>query len=150
MDTGTGDAATNQNQTGCYRRGKRMKPWWLAWVLVVLIMSGCTMIGPDYVKPEAPLLEDWAETQDPSLKTGEADYGKWWRVFGDPVLDNLVEKAYRQNLSLQIAAIRIYEARAQLGIAVGNLYPQKQSAVGDLTNNRLSKSDDSPFSDDFN
>jgi NodT family efflux transporter outer membrane factor (OMF) lipoprotein len=148
MDTGTGDAATNQNQTGCYRRGKRMKPWWLAWVLVVLIMSGCTMIGPDYVKPEAPLLEDWAETQDPSLKTGEADYGKWWRVFGDPVLDNLVEKAYRQNLSLQIAAIRIYEARAQLGIAVGNLYPQKQSAVGDLTNNRLSKSDDSPFSDD--
>ena len=148
MDTGTGDVATNQNQTGCYRRGNPMIPWRLAWVIVVLIMSGCTMVGPDYVKPEAPLLEDWAEMQDPSLKTGEADYGNWWRVFDDPVLDNLVEKAYRQNLSLQIAGIRIYEARAQLGIAVGNLYPQQQSASGDLTSNKLNISDDSPLIDD--
>jgi len=118
---------------------------------VVLIMGGCTMVGPDFVKPEAPLLEGWTETQAPGLTAGQADYGSWWRVFDDPVLDTLVEKAYRQNLSLQIAAIRIYEARAQLGIAVGTLYPQQQSASGDLTNNQLPTSGDaSIFDDHFN
>jgi NodT family efflux transporter outer membrane factor (OMF) lipoprotein len=149
MDTGTGDAATDRNQTGCFKkRGKPSRLWRLAWMAIVLVMSGCTMVGPDYIKPEAPLLEDWAETEAPGLRTGQADYGKWWRVFGDPVLDNLVEKAYRQNLSLQIAGIRIYEARAQLGIAVGNLYPQQQSASGDFTSNKLNISDDSPLIDD--
>jgi NodT family efflux transporter outer membrane factor (OMF) lipoprotein len=124
---------------------------WLAGVAMVLIMSGCTMVGPDFVKPEAPLLKDWAEARAPGLTVGKADYGDWWRVFDDPVLDTLVEKAYRQNLSLQIAGIRIYEARAQLGIAVGTLYPQQQSAGGDLTNNKLSTGGDSPiFDDHFN
>ena len=148
MDTGRGDAATHQDQAGCYGWIKLMSPWRLVWVVVVLIMSGCTMVGPDFVKPEAPVLEDWGVAQTPGLTTGQADYGKWWRAFNDPVLDNLVEKAYRQNLSVQIAAIRIYEARAQLGIAVGTLYPQQQSAGSDLTNNKLNISDDSPLIDD--
>jgi len=148
MDTGTGDAVTDQNQSGGYRRVKPMSPWRLVWVAIVVIMSGCTMVGPDFVKPEAPVLEDWGEAQTPGLTSGETDYGNWWQVFGDPVLDNLVEKAYRQNLSLQIAGIRIYEARAQLGIAVGTLYPQRQSAGGDLTNNKLNISDDSSLIDD--
>jgi NodT family efflux transporter outer membrane factor (OMF) lipoprotein len=87
------------------------------------------------------------ETQAPGLSAGQTNYSNWWRVFDDPVLDNLVEKAYQQNLSLQIAGIRIYEARAQLGIAVGNLYPQQQSASGDLSNNKISTSTDTPFID---
>ena len=105
------------------------------------------MVGPDFVKPEAPLRGDWTEIQAPGLRTGQTDYSNWWRVFNDPVLDNLVEKAYQQNLSLQIAGIRIYEARAQLGIAVGNLYPQQQSASGDLTASKLSTNTDTPLID---
>ena len=148
MYTGKGDAITDQNRTGCFARWvKPLRPWRLAWVAIVLMMSGCTMVGPDFVKPEAPLLDDWMETQAPGLSAGQTDYSNWWRVFDDPVLDNLVEKAYQQNLSLQIAGIRIYEARAQLGIAVGNLYPQQQSASGELTNNKLSTSTDNPFID---
>ncbi|MFZ0133208.1 MAG: efflux transporter outer membrane subunit, partial [Desulfobacterales bacterium] len=116
-------------------------------VSIALMVSGCTMVGPDVVKPEAPMLTDWVETQAPGLSAGQTDYSKWWRVFDDPVLDTLVEKAYRQNLSLQIAGIRIFEARAQLGIAVGNLYPQQQSASGDLSNNKISTSTDTPFID---
>jgi len=118
-----------------------------AWVAIVLLLSGCTMVGPDFVKPEAPLLDEWQETQAPGLSVGQTDYSTWWSVFEDPVLDNLIEKAYQQNLSLQIAGIRIYEARAQLGIAVGNLYPQQQSAFGDLTTNKRSGSTDIPFID---
>ena len=148
MHTGKGNEVTDQNQAGCFARWlKPLKPWRLVWVTIVLMMSGCTMVGPDFVKPEAPLLDDWMETQAPGLSAGQTDYSNWWRVFDDPVLDNLVEKAYQQNLSLQIAGIRIYEARAQLGIAVGNLYPQQQSASGELTTNKLSTSADTPFID---
>jgi NodT family efflux transporter outer membrane factor (OMF) lipoprotein len=111
------------------------------------MMSGCTMVGPDFVKPEAPLRDEWTEIEVPGLSAGQTDYSNWWRVFDDPVLDNLVETAYRQNLSLQIAGIRIYEARAQLGIAVGSLYPQQQSASGMLANNKLSTSSNTPYID---
>ena len=143
-----GYAATDENLAGCLAgRDKPWRPWRLAWVAIVLIMGGCTMVGPDFVKPEAPVLNDWTETQAPGLSAGQTDYGKWWRVFDDPVLDSLIEKAHRQNLPLQIAGIRIYEARAQLGIAVGYLYPQQQSASGSLTTNKLSTSDDTPFID---
>ncbi len=148
MHTGKGNGASGQNQAGCFARWvKPMKPWRLAWVSIGLMMSGCTMVGPDVVKPEAPILTEWMETQAPGLSAGQTDYRNWWNVFDDPVLDNLVEKAYRQNLSLQIAGIRIYEARAQLGIAVGNLYPQQQSVSGEMSNNKLSTSTDTPFVD---
>jgi NodT family efflux transporter outer membrane factor (OMF) lipoprotein len=46
------------------------------------------------------------------------------------VLANLVETAYRQNLPLQISGLRILQARAQLGVVVGNLYPQLQQGRG--------------------
>jgi NodT family efflux transporter outer membrane factor (OMF) lipoprotein len=148
MHTGKGDGVTDQDQAGYFARWVNpLRPWWLAGLTIVLIMSGCTMIGPDFVKPEAPLLDEWMEMQASGLSAGQTDYSSWWRVFDDPVLDNLVEKAYQQNLSLQIAGIRIYEARAQLGIAVGNLYPQQQSASGELSNNKLSTSADTPFID---
>ncbi|MEJ2588082.1 MAG: efflux transporter outer membrane subunit [Deltaproteobacteria bacterium] len=118
-----------------------------AWIAMMFIVSGCAMVGPDFVKPTAPLLDDWKEIQASGLHAGAADYSTWWRVFNDPVLDNLVQKAYEQNLSLQVAGIRIYEARAQLGIAVGNLYPQQQATSGGFTNNKLSTSGETPFID---
>ncbi|MFH1981366.1 MAG: efflux transporter outer membrane subunit [Pseudomonadota bacterium] len=141
MDTGNVSAATEKKQTRCF-------PWLLGLVIIVSTMSGCTMVGPDFVKPEASVLNDWTEAQASGVSGGETDYRNWWRVFNDPVLDNLIQKSYQQNLSLQIAGIRIYEARAQLGIAVGYLYPQQQSASGELTNNKLSTSTTTPIIDD--
>ncbi|MCG6878416.1 MAG: efflux transporter outer membrane subunit [Deltaproteobacteria bacterium] len=145
MHTGKVDAITGKNREGCFKTW--LKPLSLSWVAIALFMGGCTMVGPDFVKPDAPLLEKWTETQVPGLSAGETDYSKWWCVFEDPVLDNLVEKAYEQNLSLQIAGIRIYEARAQLGIAIGTLYPQQQSVSGGLLNNKLSTDAEIPFID---
>ena len=142
MQTGKMDSITGKNRKGCFKTWLKV-----SWVAMVLFMGGCTMVGPDFVKPDAPLLEKWTETQVPGLSAGETDYSRWWRVFQDPVLNNLVEKAYEQNLSLQIAGIRIYEARAQLGIAVGTLYPQQQSVSGGLTNNKLSTDSEIPFID---
>ena len=148
MDIGKSHRVTDQGQTVSFVRCvKPSSQWMQAWVAIVLLLSGCTMVGPDFVKPEAPLLDEWQETQAPGLSVDQTDYSTWWSVFEDPVLDNLIEKAHQQNLSLQIAGIRIYEARAQLGIAVGNLYPQQQSASGGLTTNKRSGSTDIPFTD---
>ena len=47
-----------------------------------------------------------------------------------PVLDRLIEIAYAQNLPLLSAGTRVIEARAALGVAIGELYPQSQQATG--------------------
>jgi NodT family efflux transporter outer membrane factor (OMF) lipoprotein len=108
-------------------------------IAVALLLSGCTMVGPDYVKPTAPGPEKWLESGDPQIESKEADFGQWWTVFNDPVLNTLVETAYNQNLPLQIAGVRILEARAQLGIAFGSQYPQQQQVNAGGSVNQLSK-----------
>jgi len=96
------------------------------------MVSGCA-VGPDFVRPDAPTEEAWIDSDVPQIKTEPADLTDWWKVFNDPVLDSLIETAYRQNLPLQIAGLRIMEARAQLGVAVGSQYPQVQQLSGSAT-----------------
>jgi len=96
-----------------------------------LMTGGCAMVGPDYVKPTAPAPEEWLAPPDAKDDTMETELSAWWKVFNDPVLNTLVESAYQQNLTLQVAGLRILEARAQLGIAIGNQYPQNQQGFGD-------------------
>ncbi len=103
-------------------------------VLVSLLFLGaCVKVGPDFEPPEAPLQEDWVEEADETVKAEPADLSTWWQVFDDPILTRLVETAYKQNLTLQSAGLRVLEARAALGIAVGEQYPQVQDAVGSYT-----------------
>jgi NodT family efflux transporter outer membrane factor (OMF) lipoprotein len=97
------------------------------------------MVGPDYTKPTAPEAEEWIQKDDPKIRSEPTDLSTWWKVFDDPILDALIETAYQQNLPLQIAGIRILEARAQLGIAVGSQYPQSQLARGSYTYTALSE-----------
>jgi len=106
--------------------------------MLALLFAGCA-VGPDYIKPQVRQPQKWIEKNDPAIKSEPADFGRWWTVFDDPALNTLIEKAYQQNLSLQIAGIRILEARAQLGIAAGNLYPQSQSVGGGYTYTDISK-----------
>ena len=90
------------------------------------ILGGCAMVGPDYVKPTVQEPTDWLAKEESRIKTEDIDYAKWWTVFNDPVLNNLVEAAYNQNLNLQAAGLRVLQARAQLAIAIGDKYPQQQ------------------------
>lgn len=125
--------------------------WTRAMVLVLLCvsMSGCTnwreyvrngfKVGPNYCKPEAKTAEQWIDSNDPNVSSAPANDAAWWRSLNDPVLDSLVYAAYRQNLSLRAAGMRIMEARALRGIAVGNLFPQVQQATGDYTRVNLSQ-----------
>jgi NodT family efflux transporter outer membrane factor (OMF) lipoprotein len=125
------------------RKGRncKMKTCYLTFGLVMsfaIVFAGCA-VGPNYVRPEAPEHRKWLEEKDPLIKSEQGDFDRWWSVFNDPVLNTLVEMASRQSLTLRIAGLRILEARAQLGVATGNLYPQSQSIGGSYTHTSVSK-----------
>jgi len=105
----------------------------------LLCSVGCTKVGPDFIRPKTEVLPAWIEAGDRRIKGGPLEQHAWWCVFEDPVLDTLIDTAYHQNLTLSAAGVRVLEARAQLGIAIGGLYPQSQLAFGSLQYNRISE-----------
>jgi len=119
---------TSRIRNGIMVSRQRLMPLAMALAFV----AGCA-VGPDYIRPQAPEQGEWLEREDPKIKSEPVDLSRWWKTLEDPVLDALIEKGYRQNLTLRIAGIRILEARAQLGVAVGSLYPQYQAARGSLS-----------------
>src|ERR1700757_606149 len=115
----------------------------------VLTLVGCT-IGPHYKKPVLKVNDTWNVTS-PQISTQPVADSAWWKTFNDPTLERLIQLAYSQNLTLQVAGLRIMEARAALGIAVGNQYPQNEisasvSRVG-LSKNTVNKPPD--FTKDY-
>jgi NodT family efflux transporter outer membrane factor (OMF) lipoprotein len=93
-------------------------------------LSGCFTIGPNYTRPETKAEPEWLEAGDPRVKTDPGEYRNWWKVFKDPFLNRLIDTAYHENLDLRQAGVRILEARAQLGVATGQFYPQTQQLSG--------------------
>lgn len=103
------------------------------------------MVGPDFRRPDVAVSSPWIESADNRVKSEAGDYRNWWRTFNDPLLDRLIDRAYRENLTLRAAGVRVLEARAQLGIAVGEFFPQTQQASGSLEHVRTSKSSAQSF-----
>jgi NodT family efflux transporter outer membrane factor (OMF) lipoprotein len=130
------------------RLGLRSAVWCGALLVLALACTGCTpfaeyihnglKVGPNYRKPPAAVAPDWIDASDKRLRRGEDDLSKWWTVFHDPVLDSLICAAYKQNLTLREAGFRVLQARAQLGIAVGNFFPQTQAMTGDYMRQAIS------------
>ena len=98
-----------------------------------VLSAGCTTVGPDFVAPAAPVLAQWEDADAVAVTHRPAERVQWWEAFHDPVLSRLIEIATRNNYNLKIAGLRVLEARAQLGIAVGTPYPQVQQANGSAT-----------------
>ncbi len=117
-------------------------------LIAALLAAGCTTpseyvhngfkVGPNYCPPDAAVAANWIDANDKRVRNDSDDLSQWWRVFNDPVLDSLINDAYRQNLTLREAGFRVLAARAQLGIAIGNLFPQQQYASGGYTRTTLS------------
>ena len=102
-------------------------------------LVGCT-VGPDYVRPEAGVNPSWLESA-PALRDEPAEIREWWTAFDDPVLTGLIHEAYEQNLSLRAAGLRVIQARAARGIAVGEFFPQEQEIQADYSKNQNTKND---------
>ncbi|MCX7353542.1 MAG: hypothetical protein NTY59_01680 [Alphaproteobacteria bacterium] len=101
-------------------------------------MTACFKVGPDFETPEAKVSSQWTENEDSALPETPFKSDKWWEALGDPALNRLIDEAYKSNYSLQIAGVRVLEARAQLGVAIGQSYPQQQALTGDYTAARQS------------
>ncbi len=112
--------------------------FWSLIAAALLIFSGCFKVGPDFHKPNSAVSPEWIEAKDHRVSRASADYRGWWKTFNDPVLDRLIDRAFRENLSLRSAGVRVLQARAQLGIAIGQIFPQTQQSIGGLQYNRTS------------
>ena len=98
-----------------------------------LLVAGCAPVGPEFVRPDSPLNPAWLDEELAAFDTSPAELMAWWRVLDDPVLDELIGVAHRDNNNLRIAGLRVIEAQAALNIATGNRYPQSQFATGEAT-----------------
>lgn len=108
--------------------------------IAVFISSGCTgpleylhngfKVGPNYLKPPAPVAQQWLDSGSTGVNPATVGLNGWWTTFNDPILNSLVETAYRQNLDLRTAGARILEARALRNVARGFILPQIQQAFG--------------------
>ena len=123
-----------------------------------VLLSGCT-VGPKYKRPtiDTPTVYRGAEASGTTQNSetphdlngtplpGQANTPdstaislgdeKWWEVFGDPELQNLIRAALKQNYDVRIAAERVMQAQAQLGVTRSQEFPQI-NAVGGYTAQR--------------
>ena len=111
-----------------------------ALLAVWFALPGCAPVGPDFVKPDSIENPEWTDQSREEFQFEPQDQVEWWQLFNDPVLNNLISLAHQNNNNVRVAGLRVLEARAILGIATGNLYPQSQAMFGDATAIQASES----------
>jgi len=100
----------------------------LAWLGLGILLAGCTM-GPNYHRPAVTVPETFRnQTGDPNAASLGDE--KWFTVFQDEELQKLIRTALEQNYDVRIAATRILQAQAQVGIARSNQFPQVSGSLG--------------------
>jgi multidrug efflux system outer membrane protein len=123
----------------------------LIFVLSLLALSSCKM-GPNYKRPVlntpdqhrgAPELTPQASSGTTQVPSGEFAQMKWWTVFEDPTLQSLIKEALANNYDVRIAAARVLQAEANLGVTRANQFPQVNGSFA-ITNQRDSFFKNSP------
>src|SRR5262245_61628855 len=92
---------------------------WAALLVLAAGLAGSCTVGPDYNRPPATMPDQYRGLAQDRPSGGEsASLGdqQWWEVFQDETLQDLIRVALEQNYDLRLAAARILQARAQLGI----------------------------------
>jgi multidrug efflux system outer membrane protein len=89
-------------------------------LVFLALLGGCTTVGPDYERPAIAVPESF-----PDSPSGEAQIPvDWWRLYGDPFLDELVASARSRNADIRLAAGRVQEAEALAREAGAARYPE--------------------------
>lgn len=97
-----------------------MFPFRLLALAAALLAAGCT-VGPDYVRPSVDTPAAWRVD---TPKAADIANTQWWGQFGDPVLDDLIATAIRENRDIRIAAARVDQFIGALAATRSQLYPQ--------------------------
>jgi len=92
----------------------------LAFLLISGLLAGC-MVGPDYRRPGADMPDVFRYSEKDARDASNAG---WWRQFGDPVLDGLIDNALAGNKNLRIAAANVEQAEAILVQTRAPMFPQ--------------------------
>ena len=98
-----------------------------ALVAAISLMIGGCMVGPNYVRPSIDTPPAW-RVSDQNAK--DLANTAWWEQFNDPVLNDLIATALRENKDLLIATARIEEYAGYYGITRSQLYPQVALGAG--------------------
>ncbi len=108
-----------------------------------LVLGGCMSVGPDFKAKALPdpdcsdLLNSGTDGSGRSGAIDGAALSGWWTCLNDPVLSQLMDEAFAQNLDLREARAKVLEARSQLVIDRADGWPEL-SARGDYTRQRTS------------
>ncbi|MFH7325077.1 efflux transporter outer membrane subunit [Desulfurivibrio sp. C05AmB] len=98
--------------------------------LIFLLFAGGCALGPDYQRPEVASPVEYRhspaqdETWQQAMPADDLPKGEWWRLYRDPILDQLQEQAAANNLELRAALARLEQARALVGISEADLLPR--------------------------
>lgn len=96
-------------------------------LFAALVLAGCASVGPDYHAPkEAPVT---LQGVDATQQTTASFQAQWWKQFGDPTLDTLIQRAATNAPDLKIALARLNQARAALGTAKSQQIPDINTGV---------------------
>ncbi len=96
-----------------------------------ILATGCASLGgPEYERPEAPQKADWTPPETVALSAGETINPEWWRQFGDPELDTLVQKAIAGNIDLKILVARTGVATAAIRQVKAASLPSLNAGLG--------------------
>ncbi|HZV57072.1 MAG TPA: efflux transporter outer membrane subunit [Sphingobium sp.] len=95
--------------------------------IACLLVGACAPVIPPLAPGAAvdPPME-WRTAVGPTAPVQQG----WWQLFGDPVLDSLVEQALVSNTDVAIAAARVHEARAQEALTRSQLFPTLDLGIG--------------------
>ncbi|MFZ0296876.1 MAG: efflux transporter outer membrane subunit [Candidatus Sulfotelmatobacter sp.] len=101
-----------------------MKTPALLGILAVLVLEAGCLMGPKYSRPAVNIPQEY-RAPAPQQATVASSLGneEWWKVYDDPVLTQLIHTALAQNYDVRIAAARVLEAQAQVGITRANQLP---------------------------
>jgi len=112
------------------------------------LLAGCT-VGPNYHRPAVPVPNSFrAPGGAPSSDPASLADLKWFEVFKDERLQELERTALAQNYDLRDAAVRVEEARANLGITRSNQFPNA-GAGADISTIRISRDGSTPLPASF-
>jgi outer membrane protein, multidrug efflux system len=101
-----------------------MKNIALLGILAVLVLEAGCMMGPKYKRPTVDVPQEYrAPAPQQAAQASSLGNEEWWQVYQDPVLTQLIHTAIAQNYDVRIAAARVLEAQAQVGITRANQLP---------------------------
>src|SRR5215471_664688 len=100
-----------------------MKSGYSAIAVVLFLLAGCKL-GPNYKRPPVNAPPEYRGATQPALPNAPSlGDEKWWTVFQDSELQQLIRTALAENYDVRIAASRILQAQAALGITRADQFP---------------------------